>query len=144
MSEMHACPSCGGRFQCAAFAEAGGLHATVANLRSDLVIARGRVEELTLNLARVLSETDAHLTRAYADRDRFESEAMALRATVREYLAAHDALDAARCAYLAACRTQDSAAVLMGGRAIAELSARVAAADAALRAIVASDGGDRG
>ncbi len=105
MSEMHTCPGCYGRFQCSAFAEACGLHATVADLRSDLVIARGRVEELTLNLARVLSETDAHLMTAYADRDRFDDEATALRAAMREYLAAHDALDAARCAYLAACRS---------------------------------------
>lgn len=91
-------------------------------------------------IVRLREERDAAVA-ALRDRD---ATIARLTATVREYIAARDALDAARCAYLAACRTQDRAACLAGGRAIAELTARVVAADAGLRALVASDGGDRG
>ena len=88
MSDVwHACGNCGGRFPCEASDERDE---TIADIRRDLVIARGRVEELTANLARVLAETDAHLTTAYADRDRFDSEATAIsrsRATSRASVA---------------------------------------------------------
>lgn len=105
----------------------------IASLRSDLVIARGRAEEMKLNLARVLRETDASLTTAYADRDRFDHEAMDLRSAVREYLAAD------------AHRDEMVAVWLEVGEHDTDVNAALAAArtryDDARRALVAIDGG---
>ena len=89
-------------------------------------------------IVRLREERDAAVA-ALRDRD---ATIARLTAAVREHIAARDALDAARCSYLAAYRTQDRAAVLAGGRAIAELSARGVSANAALRALDALDGGD--
>lgn len=83
MSELHTCPGCCGRFQCAAFAA-----------------------------LRERDETIARLTAAVEARD----------AAVREYLAAQDEID-------------HGGALFFG---------RLNAAEDALRAIVVSDGGDRG
>ncbi len=107
---------------------------SIAALRGDLVIAHGRIEELNLNIARILRETDAHLTTAYADRDRFYREAMALREAVREYLAA----DASRVASLAAWLSEAGEDTSSAALALASAYARHAEAQ---RALVAIDGG---
>lgn len=136
----HACGNCGGRFPCEASDERDE---TIADIRRDLVIARGRVEELTANLARVLAETDAHLTTAYADRDRFDSEATAMRAqveardaAVREYLAAEANADEAHTGSLCIVGEMGSDEVDAAGDRIVAAIKTLAAARAALVALV--------
>lgn len=142
MSDVwHACGNCGGRFPCEA---SDARDATIADIRRDLVIARGRVEELTANLARVLAETDAHLTTAYADRDRFNDAATDLRAqveardvAVREYLAAESMASDARLALGEMSLIHDTPdAIRAADDALTTASLRLISARKAIRKIV--------